>query len=161
MLTRVHGGTTIRRGRGCARDLKWEGLRSSLRFAPLLTAEARRLSNLKERPASQRLGGKDKQDKLGFLPAGGRPTTPTGNDVPPSGRAREKSELVAQDHAQEAAVHRQRAAARVINEAQRPELVHEMADPRPGGAHHLGQVFLIDSGMDSFGSAFLAKMRQQ
>ena len=79
----------------------------------------------------------------------------------PRSGMRKKPELVAQDHAQEAAVNRQRAAARVINEAQRPELVHEMADPRPGGADHLGQVFLIDSGMDSFGSAFLAKMRQQ
>ena len=71
------------------------------------------------------------------------------------------SMLVVQDHAHEAIVNRQRAVARIINKAQRPELVHEMTDPRPGGADHLRQVFLIDSGMDSFGSAFLAKMRQQ
>ena len=69
--------------------------------------------------------------------------------------------LIVQDHAQEATVNRQRAAARVIDKAQRPELVHEMTDPRPGCAAHLGQVFPIDSGMDSFGSAFLAKMSQQ
>ena len=69
--------------------------------------------------------------------------------------------LFAQDHAQEAIANRQRAVVRVIDKAQRPELVHEITDPRPGGADHLGQVFLIDSGMDRFGSAFLAKMRQQ
>ena len=69
--------------------------------------------------------------------------------------------LIHRDDAQEAAVNRQRAVSRVIDKALRPELVHEMTDPRPGGADHLGQVFLIDSEMDSFGSAFLAKMRQQ
>ena len=73
----------------------------------------------------------------------------------------EESGLVAQDHAQEAIVNRQRAAARVIDKAQRPELVHEVTHPRPGGADHLCQVFLVDSGVDRFGSAFLAKMRQQ
>jgi len=67
----------------------------------------------------------------------------------------------AQDHAQEAIVNGQRAVARIIDKAQRPKLVHEMTDPRPGGAIHLSQVFLIDSGMDRFGSAVLAKMRQQ
>ena len=41
---------------------------------------------------------------------------------------------------------RQRAAAIVIDKAELPELVHEMTDPRPGGAHHLCQLFLIDSG---------------
>ena len=56
---------------------------------------------------------------------------------------------------------RQRAVAIVIDKAQLPELVHEMTDPRPGGADHLGQVFLIDSGKCSFGSTFLAKMRKQ
>src|ERR1017187_3238088 len=64
--------------------------------------------------------------------------------------------LFAQDHAQEAIVNGQRAVARIIDEAQRPELVHEMTGPRPGGADHLGQLFLIDSGMDGFYSAFLA-----
>ena len=64
--------------------------------------------------------------------------------------------LVAQDHAQEAIVNRQRALARVIDKSQCAELVHEMADPRPGGADHLRQVFLIDSGMD--GSAFLLQL---
>ena len=66
-----------------------------------------------------------------------------------------------QDYAQEATVNRQRAVPRVIDKAQRPELVHEVTDPRPGGTDHLRQVFLIDSGMDGFGSAFFAKMRQQ
>ena len=68
--------------------------------------------------------------------------------------------LFAQDHAQESIVNGQRAVARVIDKAQRPELVHEMTDPRPGGAGHLGQVCLIDSGMHSFGRAALTKMRQ-
>ncbi len=49
----------------------------------------------------------------------------------------------------------------VIDKTQLPELVHEMADPRPGGAHHLRQVFLIDSGKDTLGAAFLAEMSQQ
>ena len=39
------------------------------------------------------------------------------------------SMLFAQDHAQEAIVNRQRAVARVIDKAQRPEFVHEMTDP--------------------------------
>ncbi len=37
--------------------------------------------------------------------------------------------LVAQEYAQEAIVNRQRAVARVIEKAQRPELVHVMTDP--------------------------------
>jgi len=49
----------------------------------------------------------------------------------------------------------------VVDKTKLFELVHEMADPRPGGAHHLRQVFLINSGKDSFGPAFLAKMSQQ
>jgi hypothetical protein len=51
---------------------------------------------------------------------------------------------------------RQRAIATPIDKAELPKLVHEMTDPRPGGADHLGQVFLIDSGKYSFGSTFLA-----
>ena len=58
-----------------------------------------------------------------------------------------------QDYVQEAIVNGQRAVARIIDKAQCAELVHEMTDPPPGGADHLGQVFLIDSGMDGFGSA--------
>jgi hypothetical protein len=49
----------------------------------------------------------------------------------------------------------------VIDKTQLLELVHEMTDPRPGGAHHLRQVFLIDSGKDTLGPTFLAKMREQ
>jgi len=40
------------------------------------------------------------------------------------------SMLVARDYAQEATVNRQRGVARVIDKAQRPQLVHEMTDPR-------------------------------
>ena len=72
----------------------------------------------------------------------------------------EESALFTQDHAHEAVVNRQRAVARVIDKAQLAELIHEMADPRPGGADHLREVLLIDPGMDRFGSAFLAKMRK-
>ena len=49
----------------------------------------------------------------------------------------------------------------VIDKAQLPELIHEMTDPRPGGADHLCQVVLTDAGNDRFCSAFLAKMCQQ
>ena len=56
---------------------------------------------------------------------------------------------------------RQRAVAIVIDKAQLPELVHEMTDPRPGGADHLGQLFLIDFGKWSSVSTFLAKTRKQ
>ena len=49
----------------------------------------------------------------------------------------------------------------VINKTQFLELVHEMTDPRPGGAHHLRQMFLIDSGKDTLRAPFLAKMSQQ
>ena len=69
--------------------------------------------------------------------------------------------LFAQHHAQEAIADRQRAIARIVDKAHRPELVHEMTDPRPRSTDHLCQVFPIDSGMDRFASAFLAKMRQQ
>ena len=69
--------------------------------------------------------------------------------------------LFAQDYAQEATINRQPTVALVIDKAQRPEFVHEMANPRPGGADHLGQVILINSGMNSFGPTLLAKMRQQ
>ena len=55
---------------------------------------------------------------------------------------------------------RQRAAA-IFDKAELPELIHEMTDPRPGGADHLRQVFLIDSGEYSFGFSFLTKMGQQ
>ena len=53
------------------------------------------------------------------------------------------------------------AGAVVIDKSQLLELVHEMTDPRPGGAHHLRQVFLIDPGKDTLGATFLAKMSQQ
>ena len=46
----------------------------------------------------------------------------------------------------------------VINESQLFELVHEMADSRPGGAHHLRQALLIDFGKDRFSAALFAKV---
>ena len=52
-------------------------------------------------------------------------------------------------------------AAAVIDKAELPELIHKVADPRPGGADHLRQVFLIDSGKHRFGFSFFAKMGQQ
>ncbi len=56
---------------------------------------------------------------------------------------------------------RQRAAVIVIDKAQLPELIHEVTDPRPGGAHHLRQLFLIDPRTFRFGLAPLANLRQQ
>jgi len=56
---------------------------------------------------------------------------------------------------------RQRTVAIVIDKTELPELIHEMTDPRPGGAHHLCQLFLIDSGKFSFGSTFPAKVHKQ
>jgi hypothetical protein len=49
----------------------------------------------------------------------------------------------------------------VLDKAKVPEFIHEMTDPRPGGADHLGQLFLIDSGKLSSVSTLLAKMRKQ
>jgi hypothetical protein len=54
-----------------------------------------------------------------------------------------------------------RQAAVIIDKTKLLELIHEMTDPRPGGADHLCQVFPIDSGTYSFGSTILAKMSQQ
>ena len=42
----------------------------------------------------------------------------------------------------------------VIDKAQLPELIHEMADPRPGGAGHLSQGFPSDPGKDRLGPTF-------
>ena len=64
-----------------------------------------------------------------------------------------------QDDAQEAAVDGEPAV--VVDEAKLFELVHEMTDARPGGANHLRQTLLIDPGEDGFGTAFLAKMREE
>ena len=54
-----------------------------------------------------------------------------------------------------------RQAVGVIDKAKLLEFHHEMADTRSRCADHLRQVFLINTWEDSFGSAFLAKMRQQ
>ena len=68
---------------------------------------------------------------------------------------------VVQDHAKETTMDCQPAAVAVIDKAQLPELIHEMTDPRPGGADHLCQVVLTDSGNYLFLLAFLAEMSQQ
>ena len=65
-----------------------------------------------------------------------------------------------QDYAQEAAMDRQSIVV-VVNKAELPELIHEMADPRPGCADHLGQVILTDFRQHRFGPAFLAEMSEQ
>jgi hypothetical protein len=49
----------------------------------------------------------------------------------------------------------------IVNKAELAKLIHEMTDPRPGGADHLRQRCLIYFGQHEFGSAFLAKMGQQ
>jgi len=67
--------------------------------------------------------------------------------------------LVVQDDAEQATVDGKPAV--VIDEAQLLELVHEMTDAGTGGADHLCQTLLTDSGKDCFGSAFPAKMREQ
>ena len=64
-----------------------------------------------------------------------------------------------QDNAQEAAVDGEPAV--VVDEAKLFELVHEMTDARPGGADHLRQTLLIDSGDHYLRTAFFAKMRKQ
>ena len=49
----------------------------------------------------------------------------------------------------------------IVNEAQFPEIVHEVANPRPGCAYHLGEGLLTDRGDYSRGYAFLAELRKQ
>jgi hypothetical protein len=66
--------------------------------------------------------------------------------------------LIVQGYAQEATVDRQPAAAGVVDKTKRSELIHEMTDPRPGCADHLGRVFLIDAVKDGFSPTLLAKM---
>ena len=66
-----------------------------------------------------------------------------------------------QKYAEEAAVHRQRASAVVVDKAKLLELIHEMAHARTRRADHLGQILLIYAGKDRFGSTVLAKMSQE
>ena len=65
--------------------------------------------------------------------------------------------LVVQNYAPEATIESQRAAGGVIHKAQLPELIHEMTDPRPGGANHLCQVFLAEQ----IGTEACAKLYRQ
>src|SRR5688572_17300081 len=69
------------------------------------------------------------------------------------------SGLVAQQDAQQGTVNLQ--VAIVADEAQRPEFVHEMADPWSRGADDLGQCFLADRRGDVLRALFLAEVRQQ
>jgi hypothetical protein len=71
------------------------------------------------------------------------------------------TKLIVQNNAEEATLNCQPAVVAVVDKAQVPELVHEMADPRAGGTHHLCQVVLADSGKNRCGPAFLPKMGQQ
>jgi hypothetical protein len=49
----------------------------------------------------------------------------------------------------------------VFNEAEGPELIHKMIDPRPRCANHLRQIFLTDFRDYPFWFTFLAEMGQQ
>jgi len=68
---------------------------------------------------------------------------------------------VVRDDAEEAAVNRDAGVAGVLDEAEIPELVHEVIDARPGRADHLRQIFLVDSWNHGLGPALLAKMGEQ
>ena len=83
---------------------------------------------------------------------GSAPTTPILQRSP---------RLVARDDASKAPMDRQARFSVVVDEAELPELVHEVIDPRTGRADHLGQVLLIDSGHDRLGLAVGAEMGQQ
>ena len=54
----------------------------------------------------------------------------------------------------------QLAAAAIFDKAQISEFLHEVTDPRPRGADHLGQVILTDSRNLDFSSAVLASPSQ-
>ena len=76
----------------------------------------------------------------------------------PPGVGRGRTSIV-QDDVQERAVNLQ--AIVVVNEPQLAELVHEEADPRSGGADHLGQGLLTDLWNYRLGPSFLAEVRQE
>jgi hypothetical protein len=67
--------------------------------------------------------------------------------------------LIVQNNAQQRAVDFD--AAVVINEAQLPKLVHEMAHTGPRRADHLRERLLAHLRNDRLGSTFLAKVSQQ
>src|ERR1700746_3237205 len=67
--------------------------------------------------------------------------------------------LIVQNDAKERTVDLQPAV--VVNKTQFPEPVHEEADPRTGGAHHLCQSLLAYLRKHSLRLAFLAKMGKQ
>jgi len=56
------------------------------------------------------------------------------------------SALIVQEDAQQAAADRQIHPAVIFDKAKLPELVHEMTDPRPGGAYYFRKGLLIDPG---------------
>jgi hypothetical protein len=49
----------------------------------------------------------------------------------------------------------------VADETELSEFVHEIADPRPGSADHLGQGFLAELGVDRLSVAVLTKIGEQ
>ncbi len=51
--------------------------------------------------------------------------------------------------------------ARVVDEAQLPEAIHEKANSGPGGSDHLSQGFLTDLGQHRFWHSLLAEMCEQ
>jgi hypothetical protein len=66
--------------------------------------------------------------------------------------------LIVQNDAQQRAADFQLAI--VIDEAQLPKFVHEMARTRPRGADHLRERLMTDLRNDRLGSAFFAKISQ-
>ena len=72
---------------------------------------------------------------------------------------RMKGNLIVKDDAEEGAVHGQ--AAVVLDNAQLPELVHEVTDSGPRGADHLGQRFLANLRKGRPGLVYLPKVGQQ
>jgi len=68
--------------------------------------------------------------------------------------------LFVQDYAEETTMNRQSCLV-VVDKAKLSELVHEMADPRPGRADHLCQRVLIHCWNHGFGSTLLAEMGQK
>jgi hypothetical protein len=67
--------------------------------------------------------------------------------------------MICQKHAQQGVVDLEMPV--VIDEAQLTKLVHEVTDPRPCRADHLGQSFLADLRDNRLRPAFLSEVGQQ
>ena len=70
------------------------------------------------------------------------------------------SALIVQEDAQQAAADLQIHPAVILDKAKLPELVHEMTDPRPGGAHNFREGLLTDLGDHPLLLALLANRRK-